>query len=68
MSIKLNAEFMKLIKNRRNIETDLIFIFKLIDIQIVISRKIINNVSDGFYKKLKKFLKFLIKKLQIENQ
>ena len=42
--------------------------FKLIDIQIVISKKIINDVSDDFYEKSKRFMKFLIKKLQARNQ
>ena len=41
--------------------------FKLIDIQIVILKKVINNVSDGFYEESKKFIKFLIKKLQARN-
>ena len=42
--------------------------FKLTDIQIVISRKVINDVSDNSYKKSKKFIKFLIKKLQTKDQ
>ena len=42
--------------------------FKLTDIQILISRKIINDVPDGSYEKPKKFMKFLIKKLQARNQ
>ena len=42
-------------------------IFKMIEIQIIILRKIINNFSDDLYKKLKKFIKFLIKKLQTRN-
>ena len=37
--------------------------FKLTDIQIVISKKIINDVLDGSYEKSKRFMKFLIKKL-----
>ena len=41
--------------------------FKLIDIQIVISRKVINDVPDDFYEKSKRFMKFLIKKLQTRN-
>ena len=36
----------------------------MINIQIIISKKIINNIFDNFYKKLKKFIKSLIKKLQ----
>ena len=50
-------------RNRRNILTELAFMFELIDIQIVISRKIINDVLDNFYKKSKRFMKFLIKEL-----
>ena len=41
--------------------------FKLIDIQIIISRKVINDVSNDSYEKLKRFMKFLIKKFQIRN-
>ena len=37
--------------------------FKLIDIQITISRKVINDVFDDFYEKSKRFMKFLIKEL-----
>ena len=37
--------------------------FKLIDNQIVISKKIIIDGFESFYKKLKKFIKFLIKEL-----
>ena len=60
MSIKFDAELVQLTRNRRNILTKLVFIFKLIDIQIVISKKIINDVSDNLYDKLKRFMKFLI--------
>ena len=42
--------------------------FKLIDIQIIIFRKVINDISDDFYKKSLKLMKFLIKKLQTKNQ
>ena len=42
--------------------------FKLIDIQIVILKKIINNVSNNFYEESKKFMKFLIKELQTRDQ
>ena len=68
MSIKFEAELAKLTRNRRNILTELTLMFKLINIQIVISRKVINDVSDDFYKKSKRFRKFLIKKLQTRNQ
>ena len=62
MSIKFDAELAKLTENRREILTDLTLIFKLIDIQIIILRKFINDVLDNFYKKSKRFIKFLIKK------
>ena len=68
MSIKFDTEFTKLTRNRRNILIELAFMFKLIDIQIVISRKVINDVFDNFYKELKRFMKFLIKELQTRNQ
>ena len=42
--------------------------FKLLNIQIVILQKIINDISDDFYKKSLKSMKFLIKKLQTKNQ
>ena len=42
--------------------------FKLIGIQVVISRKVINDVLDGSYEESKKFMKFLIKKLQARDQ
>ena len=67
MSIKFDTKLVKLMQNKRNILADLIFVFKLIDIQIVVSRKIINDVSDNFSEKLKKFIKFIIKKLQTSN-
>ena len=68
MSIKFDAELAKLTRNRRNILTELVFMFKLIDIQIVISKKVINDVFDDFYEKSKRFMKFLIKKLQTRDQ
>ena len=57
MSIKFDAKFVKRTQNRRKILTELISMFKLIDIQVVISRKVINNVFDDVYKKLKKIHK-----------
>ena len=68
MSIKFDAELAKLMRNRRDILTKLIFMFKLTGIQIVISRKIINDVFDDSYEKSKRFMKFLIKKLQARDQ
>ena len=67
MSIKFDAELAKLARNRRNILAELVLMFKLIGIQIVISKKIINDVSDSSYEESKRFMKFLIKKLQIRD-
>ena len=67
MSININAEFVKLTRNKQKILTKLISMFKLIDIQIVISRKVINDISDDLYKKSLKSMKFLIKELQTRN-
>ena len=61
MSIRFDAELAKLTRNRRNILAELILMFKLIDIQIVISKKIINDFLNDFYKESKRFMKFLIK-------
>ena len=68
MSIKFNAKLAKLTRNKRNILTKLILIFKLIDIQIIILRKVINDISDNLYKKSKRFMKFLIKEFQTRDQ
>ena len=68
MSIRSDAKLAELTRNRRNILTELALMFKLTDIQIVISKKVINDVSDDSYKKSKKFMKFLIKKLQTRDQ
>ena len=68
MSIKFDAKFAKLTRNRRNILIKSTLIFKLINIQMIISRKIINDVFDDSYKKSKKFMNFLIKKLQTKDQ
>ena len=67
VSIKFNAKLAKLTQNGRDILIELVLIFKLIDIQIVISKKVINNVFDNFYKKSKKFMQFLTKELQTRN-
>ena len=67
MSIRFDAKLAKLTRNRRDILTELAFMFKLIDIQIVISRTIINDVSDNSYEKSKRLMKFLIKKFQTRN-
>ena len=68
MSIKFDIELAKLTQNGRNILTKLILIFKLIDIQIVISKEVINDVFDDFYKKSKKFIKFLIEEFQTRDR
>ena len=68
MLIRFDPELAKLARNRRNILTELAPMFKLIDIQIVISKKVINDVSDDSYEKSKRFMKFLIKELQTRNQ
>ena len=67
MLISIDAELVELTRNKRKILAELTSMFKLINIQIIISRKIINDISDDFYKKSLKSMKFLIKKLQIRN-
>ena len=68
MSIKFDAELAKLARNRRNILAELALMFKLTDIQIIISKKVINDVFDDSYEKSKRFMKSLIKKFQTRNQ
>ena len=68
MLINIDAELAKLTRNKRKILIKLISMFKLIDIQIVIFRKVVNDISNNFYKKSLKSIKFLIKKLQKRNQ
>ena len=68
MSIRFDVELVKLARNRRNILIELVLMFKLINIQIVISKKVINDVSDDFYKISKRFMKSLIKELQTRDQ
>ena len=68
MLINIDAELIEQTRNKRKILIKLILMFKLIDIQIVILRKVINDISDDFYKKSLKLMKFLIKKLQTKNQ
>ena len=67
MLINIDAKLVKLTRNKRKILAELISMFKLIDIRIVILRKVINNISDDLYKKPLKSIKFLIKKLQTRN-
>ena len=68
MLINVDAELIKLTRNKRKILTELISMFKLIDIRIVIFQKVINNIFGNVYKKSLKSMKFLIKELQIRNQ
>ena len=67
VSIKSDAKLAKLTRNRRDILTKLTLMFKLTGIQIVIPKKIINDVPDDLYEEPKRFMKFLIKKLQARN-
>ena len=67
MSINIDAKLIELTRNKRKILIKLILMFKLIDIQIVSLRKVINDIFDDFYKKSLKLMKFLIKKLQTKN-
>ena len=67
MSINIDVKLVELTRNRRKILTKLTLMFKLINIEIVISRKIINDIFDDFYKKSLKLMKSLIKKLQTKN-
>ena len=64
VSIRFDAKFAKLARNRRDILAGLALMFKLTGIQVVISRKVINDVSDDSYEEPKRFMKFLIKKFQ----
>ena len=48
MSINIDVKLIKLTRNKRKILTKLTLMFKLIDIQIVILRKVINDISDDF--------------------
>ena len=66
--ISIDAKLIKLTRNRWKILTELTSMFKLTDIQIVISRKVINDISDDFYEKSLRLMKFLIKKLQTRDQ
>ena len=63
MLINIDAKLVELTQNKRKILTKLTSMFKLINIQIVIFRKIINDIFDDFYEKSLKLMKFLIKKL-----
>ena len=65
--ININAKLVELTRNKRKILAELVSMFKLINIQIVIFRKVINNIFDDLYEKSLRSMKFLIKKLQTRN-
>ena len=67
MLINIDAKLVELTRNKRKILTKLISMFKLINIQIVNFRKVINDIFENFYEKLLRLMKFLIKKLQIRD-
>ena len=67
MLISIDAKLAELTQNKRKILTELTSIFKLINIQIIIFRKVINDISDDLYEKSLKLMKFLIKKLQTKD-
>ena len=67
VQINIVDEFETLSQNKRKILIETIFIFQLIEIKVVIFRKIVNDVFEIFYKKSSKLIKFLSKILQIEN-
>ena len=62
--INIDAKLVELTRNKQKILAELISMFKLIDIQIIIFRKVINDIFDDLYEKSLKLMKFLIKKLQ----
>ena len=66
--ISIDAKLVELTRNKRKILTKLISMFNLTDIQIIIFRKVINNISDNLYEKSLRSMKFLIKKLQTKDQ
>ena len=68
MLINIDAKLNELTRNKRKILAELTSMFKLTDIQIIIFRKVINDISDDFYEKSLKLMKFLIKKLQTRDQ
>ena len=56
MLINIDTEFVELTRNKQKTLTKLISMFKLIDIQIVIFRKVINDISNDFYEKSLKLI------------
>ena len=66
-SIIIDDKFENLSQSKRKFLIKLVFVFQLIETQIVVFRKIVNDVFEFFYKKSPKLLKFVLKNLQIEN-
>ena len=54
-------------QNKRELLEDLVSMFQLVEVQIVISRKKIRDMSKKFYEKSQKLMKFLIKNFQTKN-
>ena len=54
-------------RNKRELLEDLVSMFQLVEVQIVISRKKIRDMSKKFYEKSQRSMKFLIKNLQARN-
>ena len=57
----------ELSQNKRKLSIALSLVFRLTDVQIVISRKIVRDMLKIAYEKSHRSMKFLIKKLQIRN-
>ena len=68
VSTSTDAELVELARNRREVLAGLAPMFKLADIQVVIPRKVINDIPDGPYKKPLRSMKSLIKELQARDQ
>ena len=54
-------------QNKRELLKDLVSMFQLVEIQIVISRKKIRDMSKKLYERFQKSMKFLIKNFQTRN-
>ena len=68
VSTRSDAELVELARNRRDILAGLAPMFKLAGIQVVIPRKVINDVPDGPYEEPKRSMKSLIRELQARDQ
>ena len=58
----------ELSQNKRKFSIALSLVFRLVDIQIIISRKVIKDILKIAYEKSYRSMKFLIKKLQTRDQ